>query len=113
MAALVSRGVCSEWGGATCLISPPFALGFALSSALGVRSLRALRAERTAWQRNYQMECRRHDIALRRMESREALAAANIVQLSHALQDATAQVAQDRAGGLRIGGDLLGRFSWN
>jgi len=89
-----------------------FAAGFALSSALGVRSLRALRAERDAWRRNYQMERRRHDITQRRMESREALAAANIVQLSHALQDATAQ-AQGARGGPRIGGDLLGRFSWN
>ena len=87
-----------------------FAAGFALASVLGVRSLRALRAERAAWQRNYQMECRRHDLTLRRMESREALAAANIVQLAHALADATGKAGGAAA---QIGGDLSGRFSWN
>ncbi len=98
-----------------------FVAGIAVSTAVAVTRLRRLRAERDANQCGWRAECRRHDTtlrSLRRMQQREALAVANILQLSHALQDATAQAAQARGAGapVALGADpqsLLSRFSPN
>jgi hypothetical protein len=48
-----------------------------------------------------------------RLEQREGVAAANIVQLAHALHDATAQVAAAHDGVGAIGAAGMGRFSLN
>jgi hypothetical protein len=46
---------------------------------------------------------------LLRLQRREAVAAANMMQLSGALTHAAAQRVQP----VQLGGDVLGRFSWN
>ena len=94
-----------------------FAAGAAATAAFLAPRLRRLRTQRDAWGRNYRAECQRHDAALRRMKSREALAVANIVQLSHALADATAQVEAGRGQGaadlVTQGQGVLSRFCMN
>jgi len=103
------------------LTAAGFAAGAALTAVVAAARLRQLSAVRDAWGRNWRVECRRHDATLRdlrQLQDREALAAANILQLSHALQDATAQAAQARGAGapVALGADpqaTLARFSRN
>ena len=96
-----------------------FVSGAALAAAVALRNLRRLRGERDAAALNLRREQRRCNEALRtltQMRSRETQAAAQIVALSYALHDATAQAAQGSEATAVIGADpqaLLRRFSLN
>ncbi len=76
-------------------------------------TLDSIAADRDASRRNYADECRRHDATLARLKERESLAAANIVALTYALQDATAQAQTGRGDTAVIGEDVRSRFSRN
>ncbi len=77
---------------ALCIAAVSFAVGFIAAHLL--RITRAAHADATqadAWRREYENECKRHDATLRQMQQRESIAAANILQLSGALQQAAQQ----------------------
>lgn len=96
-----------------------FTAGAALTAAVALRNGRRLRSERAAASLNLRREQRRCGAALQaltQMRQREAAAAAQIVALSYALHDATAQAAQGSEATAVIGADpqaLLRRFSRN
>ncbi len=95
------------------LIAVSISVVFAVTFAACVVALDDARTQRDEWRRNYADECRRHDATLARLEERESLAAANIVQLTYALQDATAQAQTGRGDTAVIGADVRSRFSRN
>lgn len=68
------------------------------------------------WERTWEAECARHDATLVQLHALQAqgdVAATNIVQLSHALLNATHQLQEAQAQGSVIGANPLGRFSRN
>ena len=71
---------------ALCILAG-FALGFAASTLLALRNLRRMRDARDAARAQAAQQAR----AVAQMREREAVAAANIVQLSGALQQAAQQ----------------------
>lgn len=71
---------------ALCIIAG-FALGFAASTLLALRNLRRMRNARDA----ARAQAAQQERAVTRMREREAVAAANLVQLSAALQQAAAE----------------------
>lgn len=96
-----------------------FTLGAALTAAAALRNGRRLHGEQVAAALNLRSEKRRCNEALRaltQMRQRETQAAAQIVALSYALHDATAQGARTSEATAVIGADpqaILRRFSLN